>query len=118
VLLAVHPGEEGRGALPLAGDQPLGGVLDRLAQLVADVPGDGRDLVAELLVRLQELLLGAVVDVDQQDDPEPGAVEHGLGDPLGRLAGQRCGSGSGRGGHAGHISFAGRGGELLSRAAR
>jgi hypothetical protein len=80
VLLTVHPGEERRGALPLTGDQPLGGILDRLAQLVADMPGNGRDLVAQLLVRLQELLLGSVVDVHQQDDTEPGAVEHGLGD--------------------------------------
>ncbi|CAM5739203.1 hypothetical protein SALBM311S_05398 [Streptomyces alboniger] len=35
------------------------------------MPGHGRDLVAELLVRLQELPLGTVVDVHQQDDLEP-----------------------------------------------
>jgi hypothetical protein len=105
VLLAVDPGQERRGALPLTGDEPLGGVLDRLAQLVADVSGDGGDLVAQLLVRLQELLLGTVVDVHQQDDTEPGAVEHGLGDTLRHLSGERSGNTFGRGGHPAHISL-------------
>jgi hypothetical protein len=49
----------------------LGGVLDGLAQLVADVSGNRGDLVAQLLVRLQELLLSSFVDVDQQDDSQP-----------------------------------------------
>jgi hypothetical protein len=89
MLLAVDPGEEGRGALPLAGDEPLRGVLDGLAQLVADMSGDGRDLVAQVLVRLQELLLGSVVDVHQQDDPQPGSIEHGLGDTWRQLSRQR-----------------------------
>jgi hypothetical protein len=85
----------------------LGGVLDGLAQLVADMPGDGGDLVAQLLVRLQELLLGTVVDVHQQDDAKRGAVEHRLGDALRRLSHESFRSTFGRGGHAAHISFAG-----------
>src|SRR3546814_19799336 len=61
VFLAVHPGEERRGAFPLTRVEPLGGVLDGLAQLVADMLGDGRALVAQLLFRLKELLLGRSV---------------------------------------------------------
>lgn len=75
VLLAVHPREEGRGALPLAGDEPLRGVLDRLAELVTEVTGHGRDLIAHVLVRVQELLLGSLVQIEQKDHSQPGAVE-------------------------------------------
>ncbi len=122
VLFAAHPVQERRRALPLAGDQPLGGVLDGLAQLLAEVTGDGLDVAAQVLVRLEELLLGSVVDLHQQDDPQPGAVEHGLGDLVRQLSRQRfrgdrsgserfggkgSGSGGGRGGHPAHISFAG-----------
>ena len=69
-------------------------------------PGTDATWLQQLLVRLQELLLGAVVDVDQQDDPEPGAVEHGLGDTLRRLSRPRTCNTFGRGGHPAHISFA------------
>src|SRR5690606_38532326 len=55
------------------------GVLDRLAELVTDVTGDGRDLVAHVLVCLEELLLRPLVEVEQQDHPQPRAVEGRLG---------------------------------------
>ncbi len=77
VLVAVDPGQEGRGALPLAGQQPLGRVLQRLAELVADVTRNGGDPVADAFVGVQELLLHAVVDVQHQDDPYAGTVERG-----------------------------------------
>lgn len=80
VLLAVHPGEEGRGTLPLAGDEPLRGVLDRLAELVTDVAGYRGDLVAHEFVRVEELLLSAFVQVEQQDHPKLRAVEGRLRD--------------------------------------
>ncbi len=75
VVLAVDPCEVLRGTFPLAGDEPLGGILEGLAQLVADVARNRRDVVAELFVRLEELLLGPLVEIHQQDDPEHGAVE-------------------------------------------
>src|ERR1700761_6067352 len=74
---AVNPGQEGLGALPLAGDEPLGGIPEGLAELVADVAGHVGHLVANLLVGLEEALLVIVENVHQEQDPEPGCPDGG-----------------------------------------
>ncbi len=87
VRRAVHPLQEGLLVLPLAGDQPLARVVDRLAQLVADVTGDRGHLVPQLLVHVEEALLGTVLDLQHQHHPQSGV---GLGLLLRLGFGQSC----------------------------
>jgi hypothetical protein len=74
---AVDPGQEGLGALPLTGDEPLGGIPEGLAELVADVARHAGYLVPNLLVGLEEALLVTVENIHQEQDPQPGCPDSG-----------------------------------------
>ncbi len=77
VSRAVDPGQEVLGGLPLTGEEPLGGIAERLAELVADVAGHVGYLVANPLVSREEALLVIVEHIHQEQDPQPGRVTGG-----------------------------------------
>src|SRR5437899_894461 len=70
VARALLPADEVIERLPLAGDQPLLGVGLRLADLVEDVPRHALgDLVADVLVRGEEIVGAIGRDADEEHDP-------------------------------------------------
>ena len=89
---AVDPGQKMLGAVPLTGDEPLGGITERLAELVADVARYAGYLMADPLVGREEALLVTVEHIHQEQDPQPGCV---TGGGLERLVAQACHSWSG-----------------------
>ena len=80
------------GILPLTGDEPLGGIAERLAELVADVAWYIRYLIANSFVGREEAFLVIVEHIHQEQDPQPGCV---TGSGLERLVAQTCHSWSG-----------------------
>jgi hypothetical protein len=81
VLFGRLPDQEVVEALPFAGDEPAVFVIRRLAHLIEDVPGDAlSDLVADRLVRSEELVPHAGLELDDEDHPSLGlavGVVHG-----------------------------------------
>ncbi len=77
VLFALLTQARKGSALSHSLSEPLGGIVHRLAQLVAHMSRNGGDPVADAVVGVQELLLHSVVDVQHQDDPHAGSVERG-----------------------------------------